>query len=61
MSDKDSGIPAADPSGGGRRQTDRRKAQIPFDGPDRRKGDRRAGTDRRATQRDDGGDAGDDD
>lgn len=42
-----------DPSGGGRRKEDRRKAQVPFEGPDRRKGDRRSGTDRRATPRDD--------
>lgn len=57
MSDKESDTPATDPSGGGRRQTDRRKAQLPFDGPDRRKGDRRTGEDRRTTQREDGGDA----
>ncbi len=30
--------------------TDRRKAQLPFEGPDRRKGgDRRSGCDRRAS------------
>jgi hypothetical protein len=57
MSDKESDTPATDPSGGGRRQTDRRKADLPFDGPDRRKGDRRTGEDRRTTQREDGGDA----
>jgi hypothetical protein len=57
MSDKESDTPATDPSGGGRRQTDRRKAQLPFDGPDRRKGDRRTGEDRRTTPREDGGDA----
>jgi hypothetical protein len=34
--------------------TDRRKAQVPFDGPDRRKSDRRTGTDRRTTPREDG-------
>lgn len=56
MKDKDSDFPATDPSGGGRRQTDRRKAQQPFDGPDRRQADRRAGTDRRTTPREDGGD-----
>lgn len=56
MSDKDSDTPATDASGGGRRQGDRRKAQLPFDGPDRRKGDRRSGTDRRTTPREDGGD-----
>ena len=54
MSDEDSEKPAADPTGGGRRQGDRRKAQVPFEGEDRRKGDRRSGTDRRATPRDDG-------
>lgn len=54
MSENDSDKPAADPSGGGRRQNDRRKAQVPFDGPDRRKGDRRTGTDRRTTPREDG-------
>ncbi|MBH5321115.1 hypothetical protein [Aurantiacibacter sediminis] len=38
---------------GDRRESgDRRKAQLPFDGPDRRKGgDRRSGEDRRATPR----------
>jgi hypothetical protein len=45
--------PASDTSAGGRRQGDRRKAQLPFEGPDRRKGDRRSGTDRRATPRGD--------
>lgn len=44
--------PASDPSGGGRRQGDRRKAQVPFEGPGRRKADRRSGTDRRTTPRD---------
>ena len=55
MSDKQSDTEAGDPSGGGRRQGDRRKTHQPFDGPDRRKNDRRSGTDRRATERDDGG------
>ncbi|WP_158094228.1 hypothetical protein [Erythrobacter donghaensis] len=41
----------ADLSGGGRRQGDRRKAQVPFEGPDRRQGDRRTGADRRTTPR----------
>ena len=36
---------------GGRRQSDRRKAQQPFDGVDRRKGDRRSGEDRRNNPR----------
>jgi hypothetical protein len=35
----------------GRRQEDRRQSQQPFDGPDRRKGDRRSGSDRRNTPR----------
>jgi len=36
----------------GRRKGDRRKAQLPYEGPDRRSGgDRRSGTDRRATPR----------
>lgn len=35
-----------------RRGSDRRKAQVPFEGPDRRKeGDRRSGKDRRANVR----------
>ena len=39
-------------STGDRRQgTDRRKAQLPFEGPDRRKGDRRSGKDRRSNPR----------
>lgn len=55
MADKDSATPAGDPAGGGRRQGDRRKAQLPFEGEDRRKGDRRSGADRRAEPRHDGG------
>lgn len=56
MADKDSATPpagasAADPDGGGRRQGDRRQAQTPFAGEDRRKGDRRSGTDRRNSPR----------
>jgi len=39
------------PEPSGRRQTDRRKSQQPFEGPDRRKGDRRTGEDRRTTPR----------
>lgn len=53
MSDDPTDTPSADASGGGRRQGDRRKAQLPFEGPDRRKGDRRSGTDRRTTPRGD--------
>lgn len=45
--------PAADPSGGGRRAGDRRKAQLPFEGPDRRQAERRSGTDRRTAPRGD--------
>jgi len=53
MADEDSKIPASDPAGGGRRQGDRRQAQVPYEGPDRRKGDRRSGADRRTTPRND--------
>lgn len=53
MGEQDSTTPGADPEGGGRRQGDRRKAQLPFEGEDRRKGERRSGTDRRATPRGD--------
>lgn len=54
MADEDSTqTTTPDPSGGGRRQGDRRKAQLPFEGPDRRKGERRSGTDRRSTARGD--------
>ena len=35
----------------GRRKGGRRQEQTPFDGPDRRKGDRRSGGDRRTTPR----------
>ncbi len=55
MGDKGIDTPAADPQGDGRRQGDRRKAQVPFEGEDRRKGDRRSGGNRRANPRDDGG------
>jgi len=42
-----------------RRKEDRRKAQVPFEGPDRRKADRRSGADRRTTPRSPtGGDGG---
>lgn len=51
MSDDPTQEPGTDPAGGGRRQGDRRKAQLPFEGPDRRKGDRRSGEDRRTTPR----------
>ena len=47
---------ATNPQGGDgsiedRRKSDRRKAQLPFDGPDRRKDERRTGQDRRRTER----------
>lgn len=49
MADHDA---SADAARGGRRQGDRRQAQMPFDGPDRRQGgDRRSGEDRRAHAR----------
>jgi len=35
----------------GRRKEDRRKSQQPFDGPDRRKNERRTPEDRRKAQR----------
>lgn len=57
MSDEKSAAPQGVASDG-RRQTDRREAQQPFDGPDRRKGDRRSGADRRATPRSEGLDGG---
>gem|GEM_PF-1338234 len=34
-----------------RRKGDRRKAQVPFEGEDRRRADRRSGGDRRAQER----------
>lgn len=40
--------------GSDRRSGDRRKQQVPFDGPDRRKGERRSGEDRRAAPRSEG-------
>ena len=51
MRDDKSKTPAGDAAGGGRRQADRRKAQAPFEGPDRRKAERRTAADRRATPR----------
>lgn len=51
MADKDSTTPASDPAGSGRRAGDRRRAQQPLTGEDRRKGERRSGTDRRAAPR----------
>ena len=55
MADADSTPPADDPEGGGRRQEERRQSQVPFEGPDRRKSDRRSGADRRTTPRKDTG------
>jgi len=40
-----------DDKGAGRRSGDRRKSQQPYDGPDRRKSDRRSETDRRVQER----------
>jgi hypothetical protein len=54
MSDKDNTSPGSDGPGGGRRQGDRRQRQVPFEGEDRRKGERRSGADRRANPREDG-------
>ena len=34
-----------------RRKSDRRKADMPYSGEDRRRGERRSGTDRRAQER----------
>lgn len=34
-----------------RRQDDRRKAQLPYEGKDRRQGERRSGADRRKEER----------
>jgi len=55
MDDDKRAAPGADGPGGGRRQGDRRKSKQPFEGPDRRKGERRSGKDRRTTPRQDGG------
>ena len=46
-----SNVNAADDERGGRRTGDRRVAQLPIDFPDRRKGERRSGDDRRANKR----------
>lgn len=54
MADKHSDNPPQDAAGSDRRNGDRRKQQLPFEGPDRRKGDRRSGEDRRAAPRSDG-------
>lgn len=54
MSDDDAIPPGPDPQGSGRRQGDRRKAQAPFAGEDRRKTERRSGADRRAAPRSEG-------
>ena len=42
---------ASDTGGSGRRVADRRQEQRPFEGEDRRKGERRSGRDRRSTPR----------
>lgn len=61
MAEESDDYAAPVPSGDRRQQGDRRKAQLPFDGPDRRKGERRSGSDRRKTPRTSGNgvDAGD--
>jgi hypothetical protein len=56
MSDDKTAAPQG--AGDGRRQSDRRQSQQPFEGPDRRKGDRRSGTDRRTSPRAEGLDEG---
>jgi hypothetical protein len=48
MADKDTDDSAAYTD---RRKTERRQSQQPFEGPDRRKDDRRSGEDRRRTPR----------
>jgi len=45
-------IPAADESAGDRREIDRRKSSLAFDGQDRRVGQRRTMSDRRRADRD---------
>lgn len=52
MTESKSDKGAVDPGEGGRRKGDRRQDQQPFEGPDRRKGARRSGEDRRTTPRD---------
>ncbi len=56
MGNKDSETPPVDPVGSGRRQGERRQAQTPFAGDERRAGQRRSGGDRRTNPRDDGAD-----
>ncbi|MEQ5787869.1 hypothetical protein J3454_08195 [Erythrobacter sp. NFXS35] len=51
MSDEPIAQPDDTPADDARRKGDRRKGQQPFDGPDRRKDDRRSGDDRRTTER----------
>lgn len=41
----------SNPAGSDRRQGERRQQQVPIDFPDRRKGERRSGNDRRAHPR----------
>lgn len=54
MADNHSDDASQDATGSGRRTGDRRQKQVPFDGPDRRKGERRSGTERRADPRHEG-------
>lgn len=51
MADQDKDGSGADSAGEDRRLRERRQAQQPFDGPDRRKVDRRSGKERRTTER----------
>ena len=51
MSNDEETTGPADPLGGGRRQGERRQAQVPFAGEDRRKAERRAASDRRTSPR----------
>lgn len=46
----DSAAPPS-PADDGRRKSDRRQSQQAYEGPDRRKGERRSGTDRRTAPR----------
>lgn len=51
MADNSDIDPQATNPAQGRRKGDRRQAQQPNDGPDRRQGERRSGEDRRTTPR----------
>jgi len=51
MTEDEHGAAEEPPSADRRKDGDRRKADAPYDGPERRKGDRRSGSDRRAKPR----------